>query len=94
MLGKESITRLASLARLELDDAEAESLRRDMESIIELMDSLQSVEMDGADAFGGEAAALGALRADEVLREIEPSLFLEQAPGADKDGFVIPRMME
>ncbi|MDR1062275.1 MAG: aspartyl/glutamyl-tRNA amidotransferase subunit C [Clostridiales bacterium] len=89
-----SIEHLASLAKLGLDADEAEGLRRDMESIMELMDSLQDVNMDGEDAPAEGAATLAGLRGDAVLREIDPELFLEQSPADGKNGFAIPRMME
>ncbi|MDR1438969.1 MAG: hypothetical protein LBJ10_02860 [Clostridiales bacterium] len=94
MPGLESIAHLASLVRLDLGEGEAEELRRDMESIMALMDSLQGVELGEEGDGGEEAAALAGLREDAVLREIEPGLFLEQSPADGKDGFAIPRMME
>ncbi|MDR3119742.1 MAG: Asp-tRNA(Asn)/Glu-tRNA(Gln) amidotransferase subunit GatC [Clostridiales bacterium] len=93
MLEQKDITHLASLARLELGEAESEGLRRDMESIIELMDSLHAVDMGGGE-YQAPGVSADQLREDAALREIEPARFLEQSPAEGADGFTIPRMME
>ncbi len=49
-VSREDVRRIAKLARVRLTEAEAEELGRDLNDILEYVDTLSSVSVDGAQA--------------------------------------------
>jgi aspartyl-tRNA(Asn)/glutamyl-tRNA(Gln) amidotransferase subunit C len=89
----DEVRRLSRLARLEIGDAEAARLERDLPRIVEFIDSLEEVELpDDADAltyFDSDVHRED--RAGEGLRR-EEALF--NAPETDGIFFLVPRIVE
>ncbi|MBQ1537601.1 MAG: Asp-tRNA(Asn)/Glu-tRNA(Gln) amidotransferase subunit GatC [Ruminococcus sp.] len=83
---------LADLSKLDISDAAAEKLAREMSEIIKLMDTVKSVDIVYDVHDGESVVGYGQLRADEV----QPSLSLEDVlkNAADQSGaFAVPKVV-
>ncbi len=84
------IRHIARLARLRLDDSEAETLSAPLEQIREMVSSVPA--LDG-DAAGLDPDNPMALRDDEVLPPTPREEILANAPQQEAGCFVVPRFV-
>lgn len=94
MLDIDLITYLAKLSKIEIDETEKERLVSEMSAIVELMDTMNEVTMEGDENLNGEGVSLKDLRADEIVSSYDREVVLNNA-SHKKDGFfVVPKIME
>lgn len=85
----EEVEKIATLARLELTDAERERSTRELSSIIEYIDRLSEVPTDNVTPYGNAGEALAELREDVgVVFDGRESLL---ANGSFKDGMLVTK---
>ena len=71
----EEVRHVARLARLRLNDTELEEMREQLSSILNYMDMLQEVDVEGVPATAQVTDVVNVVRTDVV----EPSLPVEEA---------------
>lgn len=92
---KQDVHYVANLARLQLSDAEAESLKEDMNKILGYIDTLN--ELDTTDVEPLEhvtEVTASTFRKDEAKQPVSHDDALKNAPDADTDYFRVPRVIE
>ena len=97
-ISREDVLRVAELANLELGEAEAESLRAQLDSILNYIDKLKELDVSRIEPLAQVLHSAG--NADAALRDDIPhpsrvaETILEQAPEAKKPYFRVPRVIE
>jgi aspartyl-tRNA(Asn)/glutamyl-tRNA(Gln) amidotransferase subunit C len=91
----EEVRRIAALARLTLDDAEAVRLAGDLAEILGYVSRLAELEPIDEPAATEPAATepAGALRADEPRPGLAPAHLLAEAPATVRGHFVVPQVV-
>jgi len=92
-MNKETVDKIAHLARLEVTDAECEELIKDMENILGFMDKLNEVDTTGVEPLVYMTTTVSPLRPDVVKQEITHEQALENAPEADEDHFRVAKVI-
>lgn len=93
-LRDDELTRLLDLARLELEPAEAEAIRDDLERILAYVDELREVDVEGLEPLLRPVPLRDVLRPDETRPPL-PREALEDIAPAMEDGFVrVPRTVD
>lgn len=97
IISPELFDKLVELAALELDPAEAEYLRRQLNNQLKAVAELERIPVpdDIPPAAHGVTFGRGlrpAWRADEPARTVDPAAILAQAPFADDGYFVVPEI--
>ncbi|MCY4324928.1 MAG: aspartyl/glutamyl-tRNA amidotransferase subunit C [Betaproteobacteria bacterium] len=91
-LDNEQLARLASLARLEIDPAESERLRTEMEKMVELAGKVTAAATDSSPPIAHVQ------QGDQPLRPDDPQPVTDNlsrlAAEADADMVVVPRVVE
>ena len=94
MLDTELITYLSKLSKIDLSDEAKAKLVVEMSSIVDLMDTMQEVEIDDSINLNGEGMSMHDLREDEVVPSFNREELLKNS-AHNKDGFfVVPRVVE
>jgi aspartyl-tRNA(Asn)/glutamyl-tRNA(Gln) amidotransferase subunit C len=90
----EHVLHTATLARLELDPSEVERLTNELGRILDYIDQLQEVDVEGVEPT--EHVALGALplRPDEPVPGLSHERALGPAPQVLDGGFAVPAFMD
>jgi aspartyl-tRNA(Asn)/glutamyl-tRNA(Gln) amidotransferase subunit C len=89
-----AVRRIAHLARIDLDEAEALHLQGEINSILKFVEALNEVEIDGVEPMTSVTPMQLPLREDVVTDgEIAP-LVLANAPLAEDGFFVVPKVIE
>ena len=95
---RDQIAALAELARLELDDSEAESFGRQIGEILEYATQVQQIDTTGVPPTANVSARLASEsgdRADEIAPSIDRQDALANAPDGARDAglFRVPRVI-
>ncbi|HEY4251715.1 MAG TPA: Asp-tRNA(Asn)/Glu-tRNA(Gln) amidotransferase subunit GatC [Roseomonas sp.] len=92
-----TVRRVASLARLHVDDAEVTKLQAELNGILGWIEQLQAVNTDGVEPMaGGAVDAGGTLRQrDDVITDGGiPERVLANAPDREGEYFGVPKVVE
>ena len=94
MLPKAQVRHVARLARLALTPEEEERLAAQLGNVLQYIERLAAVDIEGVEplSFAGEAGL--PLRDDEPRPCLEREKVLAQAPEQDGQSFAVPRIIE
>ena len=90
MISREQVLHVARLARLELSEAEIESMARELSAVLEWVEHIKELDLEGVAPTSHVVELTGALRADEPRPSLPREIALEQAPAANGEGFLVP----
>lgn len=92
--GREEAQRIATLARLDLTDPELDLYARQLTSILDYADSLQTVDTSGVPPYDGTVSQ-GQWREDAPVPSISNSDAMSNAPNGDTatGTFVVPKVI-
>jgi aspartyl-tRNA(Asn)/glutamyl-tRNA(Gln) amidotransferase subunit C len=93
-LDVENLRRLARLARLDLSDQELQSVRGRMEAVIDYVDQLKKLNVEGVPPLDHAAELTIARRADEPRPGLSAESALGNAPSVAGPYFTVPRIIE
>ena len=91
---KETIHKIAHLARLEFDDAKEEQMAKDLSNILDWMEVLNKVNTDNVKPLSHMSAEINVLREDLVQGGLTHKEALRNAPKKDSDYFRVPKVLE
>jgi aspartyl-tRNA(Asn)/glutamyl-tRNA(Gln) amidotransferase subunit C len=89
-----TVRRIATLARIRMDDAEVTTLVGELNSILVWIEQLNEVDVDGVDPLTGAAHMALKMRDDAVSDGGYPDQILRNAPDRIGDFFAVPKVVE
>ncbi len=97
-LTPQDIDRIAHLARLELQPAESERMRSQINGFFTIVDQMRAVDTTGIEPLAHPVAAIQAvalrLRDDVVSEPNNRTANQQTAPAVDRGLFLVPRVIE
>ena len=90
MIDREQVLHVARLARLELADDEVERMARELSGVLDHVDKISELDLDGAEPTTHVVALENVLREDEPQPSLPRERVLESAPDAGEEGFRVP----
>lgn len=93
-LTRESVQRVATLARLRLTADEESALTVQLDRILAYMDKLAELDSANVALFNHEIDNLSALREDQVINQPNTDALLANAPERDESFFKVPKIIE
>ena len=93
-LDKATVTRIAKLARIRIDEAELKNLSADLSKILTWIDQLNSVDTDSVKPMTSVVAADMYKRLDNVDDGDYQEKILANAPESSEGFFVVPKVVE
>lgn len=90
MIDREQVLHVAALARLELSDEEVERMAGELSGILEHIETISSLELDGVEPTSHVVDVVNALREDEPGPSLPRDQILAAAPATDGEGFEVP----
>ena len=89
-----TIKHISKLSRISVDDAKANKLAGDLNSIFDFIEKLNELNTDNVEPLTSVAETTLKLRADEVKSENIRDQVLKNSPDENEDFFVVPRVVE
>lgn len=93
-IDKDTVDKIAHLARLELNEAEKEKAIVELSEILSFMAKLDELDTTGVQPLVYMNDAVNVLRPDEVRQEITPAEALLNAPLSDGTYFKVAKVIE
>lgn len=90
MLERQQVNHVARLARLELSDAEAEKMAVELSKVLDHIEAIRSLDLEGVEPTSHVVDLVNALRADTPHESLAPEVALAQAPEPTALGFGVP----
>ena len=89
-LSEHDVRHVAMLARLALSDSEVEAMRDDLNSILDHIDEIQRLDLEGVAPMAHATAATNVTRDDVVVAPFSQEVAISNAPQSENGAFVIP----
>ena len=90
MIDREQVLHVARLARLRLEEEEIERMTGELSTILDHIEKIGELELDGVDPTSHVVELENVLRPDEPRPSLPREAALEQAPDTDGTGFRVP----
>ena|SRR5829696_6257750 len=90
MIDREQVLHVARLARLRLSDDEVERMAAELGGILDHIEKIAQLDLDGVPPTTHVVDVAGALRADEPRPSLPREVALAPAPAVADDGFLVP----
>lgn len=88
------IKRIAHLARIEINDTEAEKTLNKLSGILTLIEEMQAVDTAGITPMSHAQDVVQRLREDVVTAADQSALFQANAPAVDSGLYLVPKVIE
>jgi aspartyl-tRNA(Asn)/glutamyl-tRNA(Gln) amidotransferase subunit C len=93
-IDKETVDKIAHLARLELAEDETDKMIEDMSKILDFMAKLNEINTTGVEPLVYMTDEINVLREDVVKQEITHEEALQNAPKHDDNYFLVAKVIE
>ena len=93
-LTQDDVKRIASLARIEIDDAQAQAAQAQLNSIFDLIASMQAVDTGGIAPMAHAQEVYQRLRDDAVTESDRHAAFQAIAPAVENGLYLVPKVIE
>ncbi len=91
---RDTVKRVAHLARLAVSDEEAEALRADLNAILGFVEQLNEVDVTGVEPMTAVVAMEMKRREDEVTDGDDADNIVANAPAVEGTFFKVPKIVE
>ena len=88
------VDKLANLARLQFDAAEKESIKNDLQRMIQFVEKLNELDTTGVEPLLHMSEQVNILRDDEVKGSVSRVEALQNAPVHDEQFFKVPKVIK
>ncbi len=93
-IDKETLNKIAHLARLEFDEKDTEKMLQDMSNLVSFVEKLKEVDTTGVEPLTSMSHEINSLREDEVRPHLPREQALQAAPKKDQEFFRVPKVLE
>jgi len=93
-IDKETVEKVAHLARLDLSETEKQDMIKDMSKILDFMAKLNELDTTGVEPLIYMTDGANILREDVVKQAITHEEALQNAPKHDEDYFLVAKVIE
>ena len=91
---KDTVRRIAKLARLAVPEARLEPMAAELNGIFQWVEMLREVDVTGVPAMTSVVAQKLKLREDKINDGNQADALLENAPSGEEQFFVVPKVVE
>ncbi len=93
-INKETLEKIAHLARLEFDEKSEEKMLKDMNNILVFVEKLQELDTENVEPLQSMSFEVNQLREDKLGNHLSHDQGLKNAPKKDQDYFRVPKVIE
>jgi len=93
-MDKKTVSTIAYLSRLSLNEENDEKITKDLENIIKFVNQLENADTQNIEPLASPLEKTAKTRADKVTAQNRKEIFLERSPKSNDDYFLVPRVVE
>ena len=91
---KETLRKIAHLARLEFEEKDEEEMIDSLTEILSWVEQLEEVDTEGVEPLTTMSKEVNVLREDTASNELDQQSALQSAPKSDSTYFRVPKVLE
>ena len=92
-ISRDEVSRIARLARIALKDEELDNIAQQLDTIVDAVSKVQSVDTEGVTPMSHPHAIEAGMREDVEKKTLTQAEALDQAPAVEDDRFVVPQIL-
>ncbi len=93
-MDKKTVSKIADLAKIQIDDNQIENIVVNLEKILDLVDEMNSVNTDSVQPMSHPLNLKQELRVDEVTEENLRDTFQENSDTAENGYYKVPKIID
>ena len=93
-ISPKDVSKIAQLSRLKFNDVESEKLRQSLASILDWVEQLNEINIEGVEPLNSVFVEAMPKRDDIVTDGDQPKALTSNAPASDHDMFCVPKVVE
>jgi aspartyl-tRNA(Asn)/glutamyl-tRNA(Gln) amidotransferase subunit C len=93
-LTREDVLRAARLARIAIEDTEADAVLEQLRRIFDMIEEMRAVDVSGVDPMAHAQDVVLRLREDVVTETDQHELFQSIAPRVERGLYLVPKVIE
>ena len=93
-LTREDVLRAARLARIAIDETEADAVLEQLRRIFDMIEEMRAVDVSGVDPMAHAQDVTLRLREDVVTESDQHGLFQSIAPRVERGLYLVPKVIE
>lgn len=93
-IDRSTLNKIAHLARLELNERDAEQMMHDLTAVLNWVEKLNELDTEGIEPLTSMTQELNSFRQDEVQQHLDRQAALQNAPDHDGQYFRVPKVLE
>lgn len=93
-IDKETLQKIAHLARLDFEEKGADEMVESLTEILDWVEKLNELDTDGVEPLTNMSMEQNVLREDEAKEPLSHERGLKNAPKKDSDYFRVPKVLE
>ena len=93
-MDKKTVSTIAYLSRLSLNEENEDKITEDLKNIIKFVDQLDGADTNKIEPLANPLEKTAKTRTDNVTAKNRKEVFLERSPKSNEDYFLVPRVVE
>ncbi|MCG8534170.1 MAG: Asp-tRNA(Asn)/Glu-tRNA(Gln) amidotransferase subunit GatC [Pseudomonadales bacterium] len=93
-LDKDDVTKIAHLARLQMDESEVPAITERLSSILGMIEQLQAAPTEGVAPMAHPTDAMQRLRKDEATESNQREAYQKVAPATENGLYLVPKVID
>jgi aspartyl-tRNA(Asn)/glutamyl-tRNA(Gln) amidotransferase subunit C len=93
-LTREDVLRAARLARIAIEESEADAVLEQLRRIFDMIEEMRAVDVSGVDPMAHAQDVILRLREDVVTETDQHELFQSIAPRVERGLYLVPKVIE
>ncbi len=93
-INKETLEKIAHLARLEFDEKSEEKMLKDMNNMLSFVEKLQELDTENVEPLQAMSFEINQMREDKVKGQLTREKGLKNAPKNDQEYFRVPKVIQ
>jgi aspartyl-tRNA(Asn)/glutamyl-tRNA(Gln) amidotransferase subunit C len=94
VIDRKDVEHVARLGRLALTEAELERMRVELAAILQYIEKLKAVDVEGVEPTSHAVPLINVMREDEVEPSVDREAMMSNAPDRSGEYFRVPRIIE
>ena len=93
-MDKKTVSTIAYLSRLSLNEENEDKITEDLKNIIKFVNQLDGADTNNIEPLANPLEKTAKTRTDNVTAKNRKEVFLERSPKSNEDYFLVPRVVE
>tara|TARA_B100000900_G_C20299993_1_gene601791 strand:- start:83 stop:364 length:282 start_codon:yes stop_codon:yes gene_type:complete len=93
-MNKNTVSKIANLAKIEIDDSKIEGIAENLEKILDLVGEMNSIDTDSINPMSHPLNLKQVMRPDEVTEQDQRENFQKNSPSIENGYYKVPKIID